>query len=339
VVRRIAASGGCASALLVYGLETGIIDGAIVAGMSEKHPWRAEPRLATTKTEVLEAAQSKYTVVPNNAMLSEAKRKGIMKLGIVGLPCHIHGIRKIQMHRRPKEVSTQIKFAIGIFCGSNWSYRATEYSIAKSTGIPLRSIKKFEYRAGPESLDTQITLRDEKTIIIPREARASVMRRMQRDRCTMCLDFAAEIADVSLGDIFLPVGSVILPNLSAIIVRTKHGETLINGAERNGYVSTSHLEESGFCHNVGFENKRYFAPNRITERKRFGWPTPDYYYEPKDELPAFADEKVAMLQQTRDIPEVVEWITQNPRYQQKLAEVDPELLKALGQLHHREKDK
>ncbi|MFC1990224.1 coenzyme F420 hydrogenase/dehydrogenase beta subunit N-terminal domain-containing protein [Chloroflexota bacterium] len=103
-VRQTAASGGCTSALLIYALEKGIIDGAIVVGMNLKYPWRTEPRLATTREEVLAAAQSKYALVPSNFLLNEVERKGLNRLGIVGLPCHIHGIRKMQMYGKPQKI-------------------------------------------------------------------------------------------------------------------------------------------------------------------------------------------------------------------------------------------
>ena len=235
----------------------------------------------------------------------------------------------MQLYGRPQKVLSQVKFAIGIFCGLNSSYKATEYLISKYTGVPLDRIKKFEYRGGPESQDKRVTTRGGKIKIIPREARAT----MWRGRCMLCWDFSAELADVSLGDIFLPAGfRAKLPGFSAILTRTKEGEQLIDGAEKSGYIRTSSLAESGFTHNVGIESKKQFAAYRLLEWKRFGWPTPNYHYEIKYKPPEFIDKKAAILQQMRDIPEIVEWVAQNPKYQKQLAAVDPKILRIIEQL-------
>jgi coenzyme F420 hydrogenase subunit beta len=300
--------------------------------MSTERPWRAEPKIATTRAEVLEAAQSKYTVVPNSALLSEAAHRGFNRLGIVGLPCHIHGIRKMQMSGKPKTVLSKIKFTIGIFCGSNQSHKTTEWLIAKGAGIPLERVEKFEYRAGLESQDIRVTTRDGKIKVIPKEIYTRAFSKMQRERCTVCWDFSAELADVSLGDIFLPIGNMKLPNLSAILTRTKQGEALVDGAEKNGYIRTFPLPESGFSSNVGIENKKHFAAFRLLERKRFGWPVPNYHYEIKYEPPTFTDKKAAILQQIKDVPEIIDWVLQNPIYKEQFAAVDPEILKVMKRL-------
>ena len=122
VIKQAGASGGCATALLTYALEAGIIDGAICVGMSPAQPWRAVPRLATTSSEILDCAQSKYVVVPVNSLLNEAEQQGIQKLGMVGLPCQVHGLRKMQMYARPSNMLHRMKFVIGLFCGSNFSF-------------------------------------------------------------------------------------------------------------------------------------------------------------------------------------------------------------------------
>jgi coenzyme F420 hydrogenase subunit beta len=102
-VRDAGAAGGVVSALLIYALEANIIDGAIVTGMSETQPWRVVPGIATTREEVLATAQSRYAIVPTNAIIKEALGRGLKRLGAVGLPCHIHGLRKIQAAGMPKQ--------------------------------------------------------------------------------------------------------------------------------------------------------------------------------------------------------------------------------------------
>ena len=59
-IRYNAASGGLVSAMLIYALEKGLIDGALVTGMSKINPLEPEPFIARTREEVISASKSKY---------------------------------------------------------------------------------------------------------------------------------------------------------------------------------------------------------------------------------------------------------------------------------------
>ena len=94
-VRRNGASGGILSAILIWLLEKGKIDGAVTLGMSKEEPWLTRPFIATTREEILEAAQSKYILSSTNEILPEiATFNG--KLAYVGLPGQVQSIRLLQ---------------------------------------------------------------------------------------------------------------------------------------------------------------------------------------------------------------------------------------------------
>ena len=94
-IRYNSASGGLVTALLIFALEEGLIDGALVTKMSEQNPLEPQPFIARTKEQIISAAKSKYCPVPANIALKEIlKEDG--KFAVVGLPCHVHGIRKAE---------------------------------------------------------------------------------------------------------------------------------------------------------------------------------------------------------------------------------------------------
>ena len=70
-IRYNSASGGIVTALLIFALEEGVIDGAIVTRMKKDEPLEPEPFIARTKEEIIEASKSKYCPVPVNTVLRE----------------------------------------------------------------------------------------------------------------------------------------------------------------------------------------------------------------------------------------------------------------------------
>ena len=93
--RRAGASGGVITATLLYLLEHGRIDGAVVVRQGSPRPWQAEPILATSAAEIRAAAQSVYTPVPVNAILPRLEQfEGV--LAYVGLPDQVASLRMLQ---------------------------------------------------------------------------------------------------------------------------------------------------------------------------------------------------------------------------------------------------
>jgi coenzyme F420 hydrogenase subunit beta len=274
--RNAGSSGGVASALLIYALENDIIDAAIVSGMSKEKPWRFEPKIAINREQVLAAARSKYILIPTNAILGEALEKGFKRLGVVGLPCHMHAIRKMQMHGMPKKTVNSIKFCIGLMCAINYDYRGTEHLIEEVCGVPLDQVAGLEYRAGAyPGLFTVIT-RDGKEVAITDNERRFHTIGFQHNRCMMCYDYTAVVADITVGDDFDPAMKRGVAGWTAMIVRSDVGKNLVNDAQAAKYIHTEPIKKENFFQG-GFEWKKHGGAYHITERKRHGWPTPDYH--------------------------------------------------------------
>ena len=275
--RLASASGGLTTALLVHALERGLIDAAVVTGMDQRHPWRTRPILARTPGEIRQAAGSKYQICPSLAALRQAKPGE--RLAVVGLPCQVHGLRKLMASGEAKALSESIIFILGLFCGANTSYRVTEHVIAEFSDVNLGDIRKMSYRGGPESQDVVLHGADGSETTIKNSDRISNYLWMIRDRCRMCPDWTAELADISLGDIFAggqdgPWKKT--PHWNGFIVRSPKGAELVEQARLAGAISVGPLEEPAFYGNIGFESKKHGAVYNLRERSRHGWPTPDF---------------------------------------------------------------
>ena len=200
-------SGGMVSSLLICALEEGIIDAVLLAGWREDKPWRCRPFIATNKEEVLKGIRTGMMIVPINSLLNEAvKERNFSKIAIVGLPCHIHGIRKLQKFGLPREIVKSIKLTIGLFCSATYYWEGTKHLLREYGKINnLEDIIAMDYRGGSSPVGLFVLTRDRKIHFVASKhdytwhllGAASY----KRDRCLMCVDFTAELADISCGDI------------------------------------------------------------------------------------------------------------------------------------------
>jgi coenzyme F420 hydrogenase subunit beta len=272
--RDAGAGGGVVSALLICALERGLIDGAVEAGMNREQPWRVEPRLATTRAEVLDYAQSKYSIAPTNAILAEAVASGKKALAVVGLPCHVHALRKMQALGRPKRMAEAVKYSISLLCGTNSHHQTAEHLIEEGLGVALQDVAKLEFRGGGYPGSFRVTRKDG-TVVSKSYATLSGAP-FYRDRCQMCYDYPGELADVAAGDYYHSDMKPGVKGWSCLIIRSEAGDRLVAEAESAGYIHTEPVEES-YLLGLGWENKRHLGVFRLLERARHGWPTPDYH--------------------------------------------------------------
>ena len=295
-VRDAGAAGGVISALLIYALEKGIIDTAVVTGMSTQQPWRVAPKVATSREEIIANAQSRYAMVPTNSILKEALASGGRKLGAAGLPCHVHGLRKIQAAGRPKQINNAIKLIIGLFCASNSNYRGTEHMIEELFGIPLEQVAKVEFRGGKYPGHFQVTTKDGGLLRLTATGGMMGLAGFYRDRCQMCYDYPSELADISVGDYFHPDMKSGVQGWSVIVVRSDTGKKIVEEAQAANYLHAEPVEMN-YLLGAGWELKRHGAAYRLLERQRHHWPTPNYHvpldyprpmYRVVDSVPPYA---------------------------------------------------
>jgi coenzyme F420 hydrogenase subunit beta len=286
--RNSGASGGLASALLICALEEGLVDGVLVAGMSKKEPWRTAAYLATSVEQILEAQQSKYASVPINAELSQLyKRPDVERIGIIGLPCHVHALRKMEMLQQPKKIVKKIDFIIGLLCAAQLYLIGTEHLIKEWCGVEnLEDVIELHYRDKEWPGSFIVRTRDGKEFKFPQHDYKyhHLIPFYQRDRCMMCLDYAADLADISLGDIW-KLAKPGEPGWNAGLVRTNKGSELIELALKKGYINIRSLDEEMILSGtIGLEEKRHGSSVRFADRIRFGWPVPDFGYQPTGHL-------------------------------------------------------
>ncbi len=147
-VRHSGASGGVVTALLLYLLEKGQIDGAVIVGADPGNPYLTKGILATTPEEIKAGAQSKYCVTPSMEILQEIRtRKG--RFAIVALPCQIHGLKKLA--QADPVLYSKIEVIFGLYCACTMEPNG-HLEAMQAAGINKEEVAAFNYRggAGPE---------------------------------------------------------------------------------------------------------------------------------------------------------------------------------------------
>jgi coenzyme F420 hydrogenase subunit beta len=226
-IRVKAQDGGVVSALLIFLLEHGDINAAVVSKTSEN--WEPEPFVATSKDDILTAAGSKYTQCPSVLGVGDAFEQGYENVALVGLPCHIQGMRKVQLSKGFDVGADRVKFLIGLFCSETFDMELFTRKV-EELGTSIGEVKKFNIKKGKFIIYT----RDGKELKTPIKS----MRGCVREACAYCYDFAAEFADLSVGSIGSELG------WSTVISRSEAGRDLIKRAEEKGVIETKKLSEA-----------------------------------------------------------------------------------------------
>ncbi len=234
-IRYNSASGGLITALLIFALEQGVIDGALVTRMSENNPLEPQPFIARTREEIISASKSKYCPVPANMALKEIlKAKEGEKFAVVGLPCHLHGIRKAEAIN--KKLKERIVLHLGIFCNHTPSFLATEYLLHRMK-VKKGDVKGFHYRGEGWPGKMTIKLGSREIFLSYADCWASGFGSFFHSmRCMLCADAAAELADISFGDAWLPELRDDKTGKSMLISRRETGESLLQNASAEGRI-------------------------------------------------------------------------------------------------------
>ncbi len=279
-IRRNSASGGLISAVLIYLLEKKKIDGAIVTRMSHEKPWLTEPFIATTREDILEAAQSKYIITSVNEILAVSRNfKG--RLAYTGLPGQVQSVRKLQKAGDPSVAN--IDYILGPFYG-NTLYFSSVKSFLRSYGEKdYHNISKLWFRHGEWPGNMRVEMKSGHTFEL-KKFHANYLIPFHIVRNSLyCTDLSNEFTDISGGDAWAPHYEQRGKGFSMVIGRTKKGEALLKEMMAEGWLNIEDIteEEAITMHSHGYDFKKRGSFIRIRFRKWTGKAVPDYGYRLK----------------------------------------------------------
>jgi len=221
--------GGVVSALLIWGLETGRIDGAATSVLSTERQWDCEPAIVTDREGVLAAAGSRYTYSANPLALLKAAELGLSKVALVGMGCQT-SITGVMQARRVNKWRKKIAWTFGLLCSKSFTYDGLMVEIAQEElGLDLDHLARVNIKG---RLLFYTDTGDE--IVYPLKQ----SHRFTRPGCLHCPDFAAEHADISFGGLGQGDGWTLS------IVRTERGREIWDEATAAGLLESKRAADA-----------------------------------------------------------------------------------------------
>jgi len=218
---------GPITGLLDVAMRNKLIDAALVTGKDDNHvPY---PLIAEIPEDLHESIGYKPSQSPTLSLLGEAINKEHKDIAVVGTPCQIQALRKLQNHPRfDFEAYDMVSLAIGTFCFGTF-YNQLLSQCFKEYNINPIDIEKV--KTDKNNFKMLITTKSgEKEIPLN-----YLYDKAIRNACFSCSDYTASFADISVGG----VGSE--DGWKTLIIRTEKGKRAYNLAVDKGILETKKL--------------------------------------------------------------------------------------------------
>ena len=232
-VRRKASSGGIVTALLAFALKKRIIDGVIVTASGLHGDLEPQVIIVRSEEELLASSGSKYCPVPIGTVIPQImSHEG--KFAVVGLPCHFHGIRKAEMSN--ETFRKRIVLHVGLFCSNMTSFEGTTCLLRKMQ-VDRNNVESLSYRRHGWLGEMSVSLKNGEQKKIPYERYWDCFfgnHFFTPWRCLFCTDATNELADISIGDPWLPQFKNQKMGKSLIVLRTQEAADLLRKCSAEG---------------------------------------------------------------------------------------------------------
>jgi len=229
--------------------------------------FKRQPFLATTRKEILESTgfffdtshglkrfSDQYMTFSTIQEFDPMIKKGLKRVALVGTPCQIKSLRKMQVLNLIP--SDSIKFCFGLFCSGNFTFGIKEQQhLADIAKISLEDVKRINLK---DKLIITLNSGEIKTVELEQ------MESMKRYACHYCFDYSAEFADISFGGIGAEEG------WTTVITRTPLGRAVLADSRNFKSMEQYNVEDNpAFASRALMEvRKASYAKKKKTRHKR-----------------------------------------------------------------------
>ncbi|MHA2392257.1 MAG: Coenzyme F420 hydrogenase/dehydrogenase, beta subunit C-terminal domain, partial [Promethearchaeota archaeon] len=225
-IRKVGQDGGIVTSILYYLLNRKLVDAVITIKHSETY-WEPKVSIIEKLNDLHKIAGSTYVHAQMLSILDRTRKYN--RIAIVALPCKINALSKGELFPVKLPLLNNIKYKIGLFCKVSFPYENLISLFSKKFSVNLDEIVKMDVNQG----NFVLTIESGEIFSIPLKECDLYCS----DFCNYCNDFTAELADISIGAIGSELG------WSSIIIRTKKGEEIFNGAIKDGLIEVKNITD------------------------------------------------------------------------------------------------
>lgn len=245
-IRYKASSGGALTALCVFLLDNGLVDGIIQVKRNSDDQTKTVTVVSTSKEEVLACAGSRYTTSAPLMDIKNLNQYG-KKYAFVGKPCDVSALRMYQLSGKEKWTE-KIQYMFSFFCAGQPSEKANMKLLKELGCNDVSVIQDLSYRGnGWPGLATIIKHNGEKNSMDYEKSWMTILGRDVRKCCRFCADGTGELADISCGDAWYTTSEgkpdfIEAPGRNVIFARTGKGNELLNKALLSGSIEAKEYD-------------------------------------------------------------------------------------------------
>jgi len=279
VLRKKASSGGVISAIAVYLLESGAVDGIIHIRADENNPTKTVCQVSSTREAIVEGCGSRYAISSPWLALSEIIESN-KKYVAVGKPCDIKALRRV---KDAEGKYSNILYLLSFFCAGLPSKQANE-RLLQELGCSGEECKSLTYRGnGWPGYATAMDGNGKEYTMEYSKAWGGILGRDVHPYCRVCFDGIGEAADIACGDGWY-ISENQTPDFSErdgrniVLVRTDLGEEIYRAAvDAGAIISTEweNLSQLEIIQNYQF-TRRTTMRERLIAYRIFGRRVPQY---------------------------------------------------------------
>lgn len=233
-IRLGGSSGGLASAIALYCIEQGGMQGLVHIGSDDQTRHKSKTVFSRSREEILAATGSKYSPGSPCDRLDWIEQAA-GECAFIGKPCDVEALRKTQSVR--PEMSRNLGVAIGIFCAGTPSTQGT-LDLLRYHGVDPADVEELRYRGRgwPGKFAVRIKGQSSWRDLATYAEAWGFLQRYRPYRCYLCPDGTSEFADISCGDPwYREIGDNEI-GMSLVVVRTERGRAIVKAAMDAGYV-------------------------------------------------------------------------------------------------------
>lgn len=173
-------------------LESGAVDAVLCMVADPDDRWRPRPALITDPAAMAAARGMRMGYAPLLALLEPARTLGLTRIAVIGIPCQVHALRKIE-----SDLGLDRLFVIGTPCSDNTTTENFHTFLSRLTDAP-DTVSYLEFRA-----DYHVELRfddgSRREIPFLCLPLADLPPDFFPLTCRTCVDYTNALADITVG--------------------------------------------------------------------------------------------------------------------------------------------